>query len=238
MSKISHISYSSVEKELQCARCWYYKYVLKQELPAGEAASFGKQFDVMVAHRLGLGPAPAEPLVAGVADAVFAYLAHEEAWMHASAAQTEVKCSPSQWQVLAEECGANPVLPWPIIGFLDLERTMEDGIRREVLDLKTTSRREFRWSWALQGTLYALFRRAYRWHVHAVVRTKNLQIATWTYYPSIKTFRWAMDLVAASAARMKAWERMGVEEVQAVPGYHCEFCAGRNECEASVCGRL
>jgi len=58
------------------------------------------------------------------------------------------------------------------------------------------------------------------------------------YYPSKRTYAWAMNLVADTAARMVAWSKLGVEEVPAIPGWMCEFCAGRNECEAAVVGRL
>jgi len=83
---MDHLSYSSVEKALACPRNWFYKYVLKQDLPAGDAASFGKAFDAAVADALGLAPGdaktPAEK-VEGVDEAVSLYLASDVGWKRA-----------------------------------------------------------------------------------------------------------------------------------------------------------
>lgn len=242
MKALKHISYSSIELYLNCPRAWHYKYVLEKTPPPGDAANFGSNFDRAVAHLLGLGKIEGE-MDGAVRRAAEWYLQQPAAWNKADGAQVEVEISPSQWAALSD--GA-PDLPWPLIGYIDMERKM-DEVRRETCDLKTSlanNNPQFRPMWALQGTLYCLIRRAHCWHVHLFSTTRALEwrprLTTWSYWPNGKTYAWAMNLVGRTAQRMKSALDEANEAMEAIPDQRrCEWCAGATAgCEASVVGRL
>ena len=235
---ISHISNSQLDQFSQCPRMWYITKVLNEPTVSSDLANRGSQFDQVVGSQLGLNPMPSDPLIERVGEAARLYLANG-GWTRADESQRKVSLTPAQWEVLADIYGVDVPLPYPIVGYTDLFRKAEDGFRVEICDLKTSERAEFRPSWALQCTLYALIERAYMWEVHLVTFTKQIKLTKYQYRPNEETFRWAMNLIGYRAAEMKRFSTEAcVDKVPAQSGYQCRWCGWATRCEAGLVGNI
>lgn len=234
----SHISFSQVSSYRQCPRSWYCKSVLKEPQPQTDAASRGSQFDQLIAYKLGLGEAPTDPLMERVEEAAQIYLANG-GWTRAKEAQKEIKLTPNAWDFAREIYGVDWTLPVPIIGYVDLVRQDESGLRTELVDIKTSERAEYRPDWGLQCALYSLVLRAFRFEIHLVTFTKKIKLTRYTYRPTDQTFCWAMNIIGHTAEMMKrtATEKI-VEKIPATPGYQCRWCGRQTSCEGSLIGGL
>ena len=235
---MNHLSFSQIKSFRECEKMWYCKSVLKEETAPSEAANRGTQFDQMVAHRLGLGNAPTDPLIDRVEEAVSFYLLNG-GWDKATEAQKKIEISPNTWDIYREIYGVDWLLPAPLVGYVDLFRTDETGFRSELVDLKTSERAEFRPEWSLQCSLYALVTRAAVWHVHLLTFTKLIKLMKYSFRPSDSTFSWAMNIIGSTADRMKHVEReKTVSKIPATPGYYCRWCSRGTNCEGSLVGGL
>ena len=171
-------------------------------------------------------------------------------------AQKEVWMEPGQWEVLADFYGVRSSIHLPFLGYIDfLETSGPAGLVRKVVDLKTSSRKGFQLSWALQTTLYALYERAQTCEAHLVVRPqpkldadgnpvqakKPAQFRAFVYRfaPSAETFRWAMQWVSEWASVIRRdCEADCIESLPATPGYFCAFCPENAACEAYLLSKL
>lgn len=238
MKQLAHLSFSSINTYRQCPRAWYLNYILGEKQPPSEAASRGQQFDQQVAHSLGLGKPVSEPLIERVQEAVEFYAANG-GWTRADQAQREIRITPNQWEVYSALYDVDYQIHLPIIGFIDLWRRDDSGLRVELCDLKTSERNDFRPDWALQCTLYSLVERAYRWSVHLLTFTKALKLHRYSYRPTDETYRWAMNLIGETASRIASTstERI-IDKIPATSGYQCKWCPRQTSCEAALVGGL
>lgn len=237
---MEHISHSSIQLFIDCPRHWFAKYVDKLITPAGDAAAFGTGFDQAIAARV----VPGSEVVAcdpDVLNAVEFYLAQPRAWDRAQDAQVKIELDPDQWAVLAEYYGSCTEIPVPLVGYVDLVRTMEDGIRRELLDLKTSSRKEFRPSWSVQTMLYAAALRAARIGVHLLVRRANgsFDFAAYEHCPNHNDYRWVLNYVGFYANQLtEATKYACSDDLPAKPGYWCAWCPVKLECPGVYLGSM
>jgi len=248
---IHHLSFSQVDSFNSCQKKWFVEKVLGEESPPGTAASRGSQFDQLLSVRMGLRKIEEcdslwdakkkvkLDLIDRVEEAVDFYLAHPDTWKEATSAQEKLVLTPGQWDIFADLYGVGYKIPAPIIGYLDLLKEVDGGLRRKVTDLKTSTRAEFRPSWAIQCTLYALVKRAFQFEVHLLTFTKALKIRVYSYRPTKDTFQWAMNFIGNAAQQMEQVSKMKtVDNVPAFPGYYCSWCPRSADCEASLVGRL
>ena len=200
---MDHVSHSSIQSFESCPRSWFAKYVEGKRAPAGDAAAFGNAFDQGVAHALGLKPGKRrgkeqktddKPFVMTpeIEVAVQFYRAQPWAWNNAELAQEEIYIEPAEWTLLGEHYGVSTDIPAPVIGYIDLARKIEDGLRWETLDLKNSTRNEFRPEWMVQQMLYALVKRAHRVNVHLLLRRANgsFDESAWGHLPTKADFVW------------------------------------------------
>jgi RecB family exonuclease len=235
---ITHISFSQVTQFRNCPKSWFVQKILKEEQPPSEAASKGSQFDQMIAHLLTGSEKPTE-LIDRVEEAAEVYMNSPIGWKRADEAQRKIELTPNQWEMLAEAYGVSWPITCPIVGYIDLYRKTEEGFRIELCDLKTSTRAEFRPDWALQGTLYSLVERAYKFEVHLVTWTKQLKVVKYEYRPTPTTFAWAMNLIGETAYRMdRAARATSPDSLPATPGYHCAWCPRQTNCEGALAGGL
>lgn len=246
---MDHLSHSSIQSFDSCPRSWFAKYVEGKRAPAGDAAAFGNNFDQGVSHALGLKPGPRrgkEPSdkpfqpTPEIELAVQFYLAQPAAWTKAESAQEEIYIDPDQWAMLAEHYGCCSEIPVPVIGYIDLSRRMEDGVRWETVDLKTSTRAEFRAEWMVQQMLYALVKRAHRVGVHLLLRRASgtFDFAAWQHLPLKADFVWVMNYIGFFAGEIKRAEQTAKcqEDLPAKPGYWCKWCAVSGECPGTYLG--
>jgi CRISPR/Cas system-associated exonuclease Cas4 (RecB family) len=236
---MKNLSFSQVNQFMKCPRSWYISKVLREEVPSGDAAARGSMFDQCVAAALGLGDGPEEEITEEVQGAVEFYLEHPLSWKKADVAQKEVTMTPAQWDFFADVYDCAWPLPAPIIGYVDLIRSVQDGLIKEVCDLKTSTRGEYRPEWSLQATLYCLIERAKRFEVHLLTFTKQLKLLRYEYSPTDETFKWAMETIGAISDQISRVERApNLARVPATAGYHCDWCPRKASCEATNVGRL
>ena len=237
---LSHISYSQVNQFRNCPRSWFVTKILGESQPPSDKAQRGSDFDASVAAALGLGSKPDHPVSDEVVGAVNWYLEQPGAWTKADAAQQEIRITRNAWDALREMHDVAYDLPWPIVGYIDLSRRMSDGIRRELLDLKTSERMDWRPEWAIQTSLYALAEGASQWHVHLIAFNKSgLKMRQYTYRPTPSTFRWVMNTIGSLAQGMyAASQAKSAEWLAATPGYWCSFCPRNLSCEGAALGSL
>ena len=231
---IKHLSHSSLTLWKNCPRSWWANYVLGKKQAPTEAASWGSQFDQALAHRLGLGDPPPNKLE-GIDSAVNFYTCQPGAWSSADEAQKEIRIEPNQWEFLAEQLGFSSRIFLPIIGYLDLFKQTPAG--PEVLDMKTSSRTQFRSDWALQVFgLYTLATQAVQAHVHLLVRLKNgMNFAPYSFRPTKQTWIWTISQVAFYAAQIEqALSNNHGDELARNPDYYCDWCPEKFECTAQA----
>jgi hypothetical protein len=237
---IPHWSFSSLKLLNSCPRQWWYKYIAGEQQPAGDAAQFGSAFDQRVSKKLGIEPGKEDKPVelnseaeAQMQEALTYYFAQPQAWQTADRAQSKVEMTPAVWAELADIHGAQGELKRPFIGYIDLLR--HQGMERQVLDLKTSSRNDYRPEWSLQTALYALAEHASECHIHLLIRgKKELRFAAYRFRPLSSTYAWAISVVSYWADQGERVMRVDSPlEVAATPGYHCDWCPRALDCEGA-----
>ena len=237
---IAHWSFSSLKLLASCPRQWYYKYVKNEQQPPGDAAQFGSAFDQRVCERLGIKPGKEDRPVElnaeaeeQMQEALTFYFAQPQAWAKADKAQAKVELAPRVWSELADIYGVPSVLHRPFIGYIDLLR--HEGMQKQVLDLKTSSRNDYRPEWSLQTALYALAEQASECHIHLLIRgKKELRFAAYRFRPMAATYAWALSTIGYWADQgERIMKAIAAVEVAATPGYHCDWCPKAIECEAA-----
>lgn len=235
-SVVKNLSFSSLSKFAECPRSWWVHYIDENRSAPTEAASFGSQFDQVISNRLGIGEKPEEEVLDGVEDLANFYLCQPGAWTSAEEAQKKIELSPNQFEFLAEQLGLTVQgLRFPFIGYLDLLRRSKGVV--EILDLKTSSRSEFRPSWAMQVFgIYSLATGAQRAEVHLLVRLKNgPKMMVYTFRPTKDTWVWAVRWIDYWSARVNhALDENAGEELPRNPGYYCGWCAEQFDCPAAL----
>ena len=229
---IDHYSVSSVTTAMSCPRQWWCRYLLKLDTPAGEAASFGSQFDEEVSKRLGCkvhkeGKPGAR--VEGVDEAVAGYLSQPWAMKSATDAQLPINITPGQWGVIAEMSGLYSEIQRPIIGYIDLF----DANSRTVVDLKTSSSKRTSENWALQVLLYSIAKQAREAKVHLMTRTKVPAYYEFMVPINPRSTRWAVQMMSYHIAQIERWLKDGAgDELPRTPSYSCSWCPEALECPA------
>lgn len=244
MKQIPHLSFSSIEHWLNCPASWWYRYILNEELPAGTAAAFGKTFEELLTSRLGLADEPKldteNPEHVSIMAAVEIYQRWSRAWVHADEAQKRIEITPDQWSNYADLYGVDSSIPVPLIGFTDLQRRMEDGVRMEILDLKTSGFSGFKMAWAVQLTLYGMAERAYQVTVHQFVKTKQPKCEAFSWIIDKPKVAWMMTYIGHAAKQIaEALERDDIGSLPRTPGRnnlarHCEWCPRQLDCTARI----
>lgn len=230
---LDHYSVSSVTLASNCPRAWWAKYVLKLDTAPSVAASFGTQYDQLVAQSLKCndhkGYEHIVPLE-GVQEAVQGYLCQPHAFKTATDSQVSINITPTQWAVLAEMHGFYAGIERPIIGFIDLW----DAKNRRIVDLKTSSSKRTTYNWALQVLIYSLAMQAASAGIHLMTRTK-----TPAYYEFIvpinrESTTWAMTLMTDQINQIEGWLKNGAgDELPRRPDYWCSWCPEALTCPAT-----
>lgn len=246
MRQIPHLSFSSIEHWMNCPASWWFNYVLGEKLPAGSAAAFGKTYEELVTHQLLPSQAekpkldPENPEHAEIIKAAETYFCWGRAWGRADEAQKKIEITPDQWSNYADLYGVDSEIPVPLIGFTDLQRRMDDGIRLEILDLKTSGFSGFKAAWAVQLTLYAMAERAYQVSVHQFVKTKTPKLEAYTWVVGKPEIAWMMTYIDHAAKQIaEALERDDVGSLPRTPGRnamqkHCDYCPRQIDCVARI----
>ena len=245
INKIAHYSNSSVGSFQNCARGWWLKYVMDMSLPAGSAASFGNQYDELVAHKLGLEPMDVrtrdaekpkifqQVLQEGVEDAVNGYLIQPNAPTKENSVCTQKKITilPDEWAVLAEDLGLCLEIDKPIIGYIDM--IIMNGVQRTIIDQKTSKRKGMRASWAMQLLLYCIAENCNAARIDLMTTTKTPAYYTYPIMVNDISKKWVMTNFTYYANEIEKALRSGCgENLPANPDYWCGWCADKLECPA------
>ena len=240
------LSYSSISLWCQCPAAWKAKYVDKLQAPVGDAARRGNAFDQLVASRLGcplfdhLGKSIDRPDESTeLSDMLDGYFAFKDTWLDTRLerkpmAQVKVTVTPDQWAEMAGRYGANTKIPYSIIGFADLQRTMSDGVRIEGLDLKTSERMEFRSSWTYQILFYAAALGWSKSSIHLVVKNKSgvrVQGKSILSGPNKPLIKHVLDWYAHYSNEIKnSLDNGGTEDWPRNHSYGCSWCPLMETC--------
>lgn len=229
---VDHLSFSSLSKWLQCPRSWWAKYVEKRDVAPSDAASFGSAFDQAISAKLGLiKPEEITKTVEGVESSVNFYMAQPWAWTKADSTQEQIAITPEQWETMAESIEAESEIHAPITGYIDLFRV--EGIERQVVDIKTSSRAGWRTDWGLQGMLYCLAKDAHRFEIHLLATGKKVPSAhRYVFKPTVERLRWMMETLGCIAKQIKQAQKGDVLLRNA--DYWCAWCPEKVDCVASI----
>lgn len=229
LNKIDHYSVSSVQKWADCPRSWWVKYILDMDLPSSEAASFGSQYDQLIAERLGFkSEKPIGDLVEGVEDAVSGYFTQPHAMKKATGAQTEIRITPEQWMVFGEMHDLCVEIKKPIIGYIDLC----DDLESKLVDLKTSSRAGMQAKWAFQVLLYALAKQFAQARIHLFTRTKNPAYYDYMVFVSKEAMAWVITNFTFYANQIEKALVEGHGELARNPDFYCSWCPEKLDCPA------
>lgn len=247
MQAPSVLSFSSVTLFRSCAAAWKARYIDKIQQPVGDAAKFGNDFDTAVAYELGLvpkafdGSIPPRPTSQEVLDAVETYRKYQKSWLHSAPgsvqAQVKIEVTPDRWREVAERFGSESEIEVPLIGYSDFVRTLPDG-RREVMDLKSTSRDEWKDDWYTQTILYSAWLDASLCHIHRLVRNKSkcrVDASTTIIDGNPKLVKQTLDTFAhdvGEVVRFIKSERWLDAPRRA--SWRCTFCPLALECETKL----
>lgn len=169
--------------------------------------------------------------------------------------QGEVWLEPGQWGVLADHYGVRSDIHIPFLGYIDFLERSGAGMRKKIVDIKTSSRKGWQVQWALQTTLYALFERAQTCEIHLTVRPspkldengdpvqskRPAQFRSFIYQfsPTDETFAWAMQWVGTHARTIREdTDAPCLEALPATPTYACAWCNENAACEAYRLSKL
>lgn len=240
-NELDHWSFSSLKTLISCPRQWFVQYVLKERTPSGPAAAFGSAFDQQTAVVMGCpSEKKEEPINLSEADQktlkdaiTFYQMQPASKGWEGSRSQVPIRIEPGEWEVYAEMYGVEARIRRPLIGFVDRLRT--NGPTVEVLDLKTSTRAEYRPEWTLQLLTYSLPTRSAVVHAHLLTRLKNgFGFRAYRFRPQPESFAWALTTLgfyAELGEQVKTCE--SPEQVAALPGFWCSYCPRENRCEAA-----
>lgn len=242
------LSYSSVDMFRRCPASWKAKYIDKIQQPVGDAAKFGNDFDTAVAHELGITPVghdgkevPKPDLGEELTGALEMYRKYPKSWLKSPEgsvqAQVRITVTPEQWHEIARRYGGESEIEMPLVGYADFLRTMPDG-RREVMDLKTVSRDEWKAGWYTQVILYSAWLDASLMHIHRVLRNKSkckVDASTTVIDGNPELVRQTMDTFAYDANELARFIRSARWiEAPRRPDWHCMFCPLADKCETRL----
>ena len=242
INKIAHHSFSSISKFINCPFSWWSEKVLDRKMPSSAAASFGSQFDQLVADKLGLTPTDTrgddtpiseQVLVEGVEEAADAYLLQPWAVKkgEATSAQKKIYITPEMWAMFGEMLGLSLEIQKPILGYMDLVKRV--GVQKTVIDLKTSKRKGMRVDWALQILEYALAEQAPAGEIHLMTTTKTPAFYRYPIIVSDDTKRWAMTYLTYYINMIeRVLEGGSGEGLPRKADYWCNWCAENLECTA------
>lgn len=253
MNLPTHLSYSSIELFRRCPAAWKARYIDRVQEAPGTAAQFGSRFGYQVTQALGLPtldrdgkPLPADELVETpeLKGAVEAYRNFDGNWITSNTpercVQSEVRIDVSldTWDAFKQRYGVESDLAMPLLGFADYVRTMSDGVRREVLDLKTSSRMEWRPEWNIQVLLYGAALDASAVHIHLVAkRTRDYGVGSHTLLldHNKQLVREALNTVAYYTQIIKATLDAGqLLALPRTPSWGCSYCPIAGECTTQL----
>jgi hypothetical protein len=138
-----------------------------------------------------------------------------------------ITITPNQWATLAEMMGAESEIFCPIIGYIDLYRV--SGITKQVVDIKTSSRTEWRTAWALQGLLYCLATGATHFEIHLLTTGKKTPTAhRYVMNTTRERLKWMMETIGNLARQIEALKPDDC--IPERPGYWCSWCPECTTC--------
>lgn len=242
--KVTHYSVSSNKSFTNCAFGWWLDKVEGQKLPSSETASFGNQFDELITHRIGLTahdkrdfdsekPITEQVLLDGVAEAVDGYMLQPWAVKKGETlyAQKKIEILPHEWSILAEELGLCLEIKKPVVGYIDHIKI--DGLRRIVVDQKTSKMKGMRYDWASQLGIYGIAENIQFGEIHLMTRTK---VPAYYKYPVLigDDLKRAVMVKFTYIANLieKALEQGSGEMLPRTPDYWCNWCPAKLECPA------
>lgn len=250
MNLPTHLSYSSIELFRRCPAAWKARYIDQIKESVGSAAQFGTQFGLHVTAAMGLPvvdrfgqPAQLEQLE-GMDGAVAAYKAHDANWItdakeRNTRAEVEIRIGQDEWAEIQSRYGVEQELAMPILGYCDYTRKMPDGVRTELLDLKTSSRLEFQPSWNLQVLLYASDPKidASAVSIHLIAkRSRNYGVGVHTILldHNKALMKEALETVAYYTRIIKATlDDAQFLTLPRTPSWGCAYCPVANDCVTS-----
>lgn len=233
----TRMSASALKLWADCPASWVAKYISKSEKTVGTAAALGNAFDQTVSKILsgkvvdrdGKEVEVGEP-TDKIATMLEAYRSHPKSWLHSTQtvqSQVAINITPEDWTKIAARWGCNPTLAYPILGYIDLFRQMDDGVRTELVDLKTSTQTTFRPEWTMQVILYAVATGATQAHIHLVTTTDKPKVLMKTIHLKAEDelVREVLNTVAYHCGEIK--RVCDVKEFYTVPrksGQHCFWC--------------
>lgn len=256
MNHPTQLSYSALTKWQQCPSLWRAIYIDKIKGPVGEEAHQGNDFDQLVTHRLGLplidkftgAPVPVPEITPELKTMLAAYEKFPGNWMtntkpeQKPSAQQKILITPEQWKETAARYGSSSTIAYPFLGFPDMTRIMTDGVRTELLDLKTSKRKDWHSTWLPQVVIYGAILDVARVTIHLVYRTTvpkkkgggyDYQVEPYSLFlhankPLVKC------IFDAAGYRSKEINRCvnenEFEELPRNPGFWCTYCPLQVEC--------
>lgn len=240
LNRVQHHSVSSILKFKNCPRSWWADKVLDLKRESSVAASFGSQYDQLIAHKLGLKPSDVreddipieeQELLPGVEEAVNLYFQQPHAVKKASSAQKKISIKQHEWILFAEELGISSELKKPVIGYIDLIE--QNGIQQSIIDLKTSSRRGMRSDWALQVLIYCIAEQINFGKIQLMTKTKTPAYYQYPVIVTEETKAWAMNTFAFYANQIEAaLENGSGENLSRNPDYYCAWCGEELDCPA------
>ena len=239
-NKIQHYSVSSILKWKNCPRSWWVDKVLGMSKPPSEAASFGSQYDQLIAYKLGLKPADTrgdetpiekQELAEGVEEAVNLYFEQEHSVKKAIYAQKKIEIKPHEFTLFTEELGLVSKIQKPIIGYIDLLE--QKGIQTSIVDLKTSSRKGMRADWAFQLLIYCVAMQIDFAKIHLCTKTKIPAFYQYSVPVTKQSKIWALASFAWYANQIeKALVNGSGEGLARNPDYWCSWCGEEQDCPA------
>jgi RecB family exonuclease len=247
MNLPKYCSYSSIELFRRCPAAWKARYIDRVQETPGASAQFGTNFGLLVTQALGLPvldrdgkpvEVPAEtPELKGAVDA---YRNFDGNWITSNTperktqAEAKIEIGPNGWEVFKQRYGVEADLAMPLVGYADYVRVMADGLRREVLDLKTSSRMEWRPEWNVQVLLYGAALDASAVHIHLIAkRSRDYGVGSHTLLldHNKQLVREALNTVAYYTQIIRATLDAGqLLALPRTPSWGCQHCPVAGEC--------
>lgn len=168
---------------------------------------------------------------------------------HRVLAQREIWLEPEQFGMMADFYSVRADLHLPILGYIDLLLLDgPEGVKRTIVDLKTSTRAGNQAGWWMQLGLYALVERAQRVEAHLLIRpaprdpdapepkrpTKPRPHRTAFYgvNPTPEFFSHVVTWIGAQAEGIRRATDSSVERLPACESFACSWCGLSGSCEA------